>query len=48
MSGVVAAMRRNLLSCTSMARYGLTALATTLSMVPEPALAGDLSISQVV
>ena len=31
-----------------MARYGLTALATTLSMVPEPALAGDLSISQVV
>jgi signal transduction histidine kinase len=48
MSGVVAAMRRNLLSCTSMARYGLTALATTLSMVPAPALAGDLSISQVV
>ena len=31
-----------------MARYGLTALATTLSMVPAPALAGDLSISQVV
>ncbi len=31
-----------------MARYGLTALATTLSVVPEPALAGDLSISQVV
>ena len=31
-----------------MARYGLTALATTLSVVPAPALAGDLSISQVV
>src|SRR4029079_11080041 len=48
MSGVVAAMRRNLLSCTSLARYGLLALATTLSAVPETALAGDLSISQVV
>jgi signal transduction histidine kinase len=48
MSGVVAAMRRNLLSCTSLARYGLLVLATTLSAVPKPALAGDLSISQVV
>ena len=48
MSGVVAAMRRTLLSCTSLARYGLLALATTLSAVPEPTLAGDLSISQVV
>ena len=48
MSGVVAAMRRTLLSCTSLARYGLIALATTLSAVSEPALASDLSISQVV
>jgi signal transduction histidine kinase len=48
MSGVVAAMRRTLLSCTSLARYGLIALATTLSAVSEPALASDLTISQVV
>src|ERR1700704_5598257 len=47
MSGVVAAMRRTLLSCTSLARYGLLALATTLSAASEPALAADLSISQV-
>src|SRR6266568_4663750 len=48
MSGVVAAMRRTLLSCTSLARHGLLALATTLSAASEPALAGDLSLSQVV
>jgi signal transduction histidine kinase len=48
MSGVVAAMRRNLLSCTSLARYGVLALATTLSVVSKPALAGDLSLAQVV
>src|SRR6266702_8642444 len=48
MSGVVAAMRRNLLSCTSLARHGLLALATALSVASEPALAGDLSLSQVV
>jgi len=48
MSGVVAAMRRTLLSCTSLARNGMLALATTLSAASEPALAGDLSISQVV
>lgn len=48
MSGVVAAMRRTLLSCTSLARYGVIALATALSAAPEPALAGDLSLSQVV
>src|SRR6266702_4482806 len=48
MSGVVAAMRRTLLSCTSLARHGLLALATTLSVASEPALAGDLSLSQVV
>ena len=48
MSGVVAAMRRNLLSCTSLARHGVLALATTLSVVSNPALASDLSFSQVV
>jgi signal transduction histidine kinase len=48
MSGVVAAMRRTLLSCTSLARYGLIALATALSAASEPALASDLSITQVV
>lgn len=48
MSGVVAAMRRNLLSCTSLARHGVLALATTLSVVSKPALASDLSLSQVV
>src|SRR4051794_36376589 len=46
MSGVVAAMRRTLLSCTSLARHGMLVLATTLSA--EPALAGDFSVSQVV
>ena len=48
MSGVVAAMRRNLLSCTSLARHGLMALATTLTALPEPALAGDLTVTQVI
>src|SRR5882672_1876929 len=48
MSGVVAAMRRNLLSCTSLARYGVIALASALSVVSEPALAGDLSISEAI
>ncbi len=48
MSGVVAAMRRNLLSCTSLARYGVLALATTLFTASEPAQADELSISQVV
>ncbi len=38
MSGVAAAMRRTLLSCTSLARNGLIALAAA----SEPALAGDL------
>ncbi|MET0444488.1 MAG: two-component sensor histidine kinase, partial [Pseudorhodoplanes sp.] len=48
MSGVVAAMRRNLLSCTSLARHGLIALATTLTALPEPAVAGDLTVTQVI
>lgn len=46
MSGVVAAMRRNLLSCTSLARHGVLALATALSVASGPALAGDLTVGQ--
>jgi signal transduction histidine kinase len=46
MSGVVAAMRRTLLSCTSLARHGRIALATLISAVSEPAFAGDLSLTQ--
>ena len=48
MSGVVAAMRRNLLSCTSLARHGVIALATTLSVSPEPALAADSTITHAI
>ena len=48
MSGVVAAMRRNLLSCTSLARHGLLALATALSAASEPAFAGDVTVEQAV
>jgi signal transduction histidine kinase len=48
MSGVVAAMRRTLLSCTSLARNGLVALAMASSAAPEPAFAGDLPLSQAI
>ena len=48
MSGVVAAMRRNLLSCTSLARHGLIALATALTALPEPALAGELAVTRAI
>src|SRR5437879_2708855 len=48
MSGVVAAMRRTLLSCTSLARNGLIVLAMASSSAPEPAFAGDSLLSQVV
>ena len=41
-------MRRNLLSCTSLARHGLIALASALSVVSEPALAGDLSLAEAI
>jgi len=47
MSGVVAAMRRTLLSCTSLARHGMIALAT-LSASLEPAAAAELSIGQAI
>src|SRR5215211_7882081 len=48
MSGVVAAMRRTLLSCTSLARCGVIALATAFSASAEPALAAELTIAQTI
>jgi signal transduction histidine kinase len=48
MSGVVAAMRRTLLSCTSLARHGVIWLATALSAWPKSALASDLTIPQTI
>ena len=44
MSGVIIAMRRTLLSCTSLARNGLIALATASFGSTTPANAGDLSL----
>jgi signal transduction histidine kinase len=41
-------MRRTLLSCTSLARCGVIALATILSASPEPALAAELTIAQTI
>ena len=43
MSGVIVAMRRTLLSCTSLARNGLTALAAAAWASAGPAHAGDLT-----
>jgi signal transduction histidine kinase len=43
MSGVIVAMRRSLLSCTSLARHGLISLGSTL-LSTAPALAGDLRL----
>jgi signal transduction histidine kinase len=48
MSGVVAAMRRTLLSCTSLARHGLLALATTILLPAEPARAGELALTEAI
>src|SRR5712672_3624221 len=48
MSGVVAAMRRTLLSCTSLARHGVISLATALFAWANPALASDLTIPQTI
>src|SRR3954452_17413844 len=45
MLGVVAAMRRTLLSCTSLARHGVIALATAFV---EPASAADLTITRTI
>jgi signal transduction histidine kinase len=47
MSGVIAAIRRTLLSCTSLARNGLLAVGATLAGV-APAHAGDLTLLQVI
>ncbi len=47
MSGVIAEMRRTLLSCTSLARNGLAAVGAMLLGV-APADAGDLTLSQVI
>src|ERR1700680_1505098 len=44
MSGVIVAMRRTLLSCTSLARNGLITLGTTTLVSIAPAYAGDLSL----
>ena len=41
-------MRRTLLSCTSLARCGVIALATALSASAEPALAAELTITQTI
>src|ERR1700676_2380208 len=43
MSGVMASMRRSVLSCTSLARTGLISLGATLVSI-APACAGDLSL----
>jgi signal transduction histidine kinase len=48
MSGVVAAMRRNLLSCTSLARHGLSGLVTILLLPFGPAAAADFGISDTI
>jgi hypothetical protein len=48
MSGVIVAMRRTLLSCTSLARNGLIALATTTFGPVAPANAGDSSLLDVI
>ena len=48
MSGVVAAMRRTLLSCTSLARHGLIALAAFVPAASEPAFAAELTLKQAI
>ena len=44
MSGVIAAIRRTLLSCTSLARHGLTAFGAATLLSIAPAHAGDASL----
>jgi signal transduction histidine kinase len=48
MSGVVAAMRRNLLSCTSLARHGLSGFVATLLLPAGPASAADLAFAETI
>jgi signal transduction histidine kinase len=44
MSGVIAAMRRTLLSCTSLARHGMITLGATTLISIQPAHASDLPL----
>jgi signal transduction histidine kinase len=44
MSGVIAAMRRTLLSCTSLARHGMITLGATTLISIQPAHANDLPL----
>jgi signal transduction histidine kinase len=48
MSGVIVAMRRTLLSCTSLARNGLTGLGIAALLSTTPAHAGDLPLLQAI
>src|ERR1700682_2623748 len=48
MSGVIVAMRRTLLSCTSLARNGLIALGTVTAVSMTPAHASDLSFGNTI
>src|SRR6202011_5935655 len=48
MSGVIVAMRRTLLSCTSLARNGLTGLGIAALLSSTPAHAGDLPLLQAI
>jgi signal transduction histidine kinase len=48
MSGVIVAMRRTLLSCTSLARNGLTGLGIAALLSTTPAQAGDLPLLQAI
>ena len=48
MSGVIVAMRRTLLSCTSLARNGLIGLGTAVLMSIAPAHAGELPFHQMI
>jgi signal transduction histidine kinase len=48
MSGVVAAMRRTLLSCTSLARHGVSGLVTALLFPFGPAAAADVAIADTI
>jgi signal transduction histidine kinase len=46
MSGVIAAMRRTLLSCTSLARDGIAGLALSALLTSAPARAGELQLAE--
>src|ERR1700704_6359182 len=48
MSGVVAAMRRNLLSCTSLARRGLSGLVAAVLLPAGAASAADLAFTDAI